>query len=45
MLYSVVTAPEVKKLIPAIRKIDSEAFINVVKTEQLNGRFFQQAKD
>jgi len=45
MLYSVVTAPEVKKLIPAIRKVDGEAFINVVKTEQLNGRFYQQPKD
>jgi len=45
MLYSVVTAPEVKKLIPAIRKVDSDAFINVMKTEQLNGRFYQQAKD
>jgi len=45
MLYSIVTAPEVKKLIPAIRKVDGEAFINVLKTEQLNGRFFQQPKD
>jgi len=45
MLYSIVTATEVKKLIPAIRKVDGEAFINVIKTEQLNGRFYQQAKD
>jgi uncharacterized membrane-anchored protein YitT (DUF2179 family) len=45
MLYSIVTAPEVKKLIPAIRKVDGEAFINVMKTEQLNGRFYQQPKD
>ncbi|MDR1802226.1 MAG: YitT family protein [Treponema sp.] len=45
MLYSVVTATEVKKLIPAIKKVDDEAFINVMKTEQLNGRFFQQPKD
>jgi len=45
MLYSIVTAPEVKKLIPAIRKVDGEAFINVLKTEQLNGKFFQQPKD
>lgn len=45
VLYSVVTASMVKELIPAIRKIDSEAFINVLKTEQLNGRFFQQPKD
>jgi uncharacterized membrane-anchored protein YitT (DUF2179 family) len=45
MLYSVVTASEVKKLIPAITKIDPAAFINVIKTEQLNGKFFQKPKD
>jgi len=45
LLYSVVTASQVKKLIPAIRKIDSEAFINVLETEQLNGRFRLQPRD
>jgi len=45
MLYSVVTATQVKKLIPAIRKIDTEAFINVLNTEHLNGRFHQRPKD
>ena len=45
LLYSVVTASEVKELIPAIKKVDSGAFINVLKTEQLNGRFFQRPKD
>jgi len=45
MLYSVVTASEVKKLIPAIRKIDPMAFINVLKTELLNGKFYMKPKD
>jgi uncharacterized membrane-anchored protein YitT (DUF2179 family) len=45
VLYSVVTASMVRKLIPAIHKIDSDAFINVLKTEQLNGRFYQRPKD
>jgi len=45
MLYSVVTATEVKKLIPVIRKIDPSAFINVLKTEMLNGKFYMQPKD
>ena len=45
LLYSVVTATEVKMLIPEIRKIDDDAFINVIKTEQLNGRFYQKPKD
>ena len=45
MIYSVVTASEVKELIPAIAKIDPSAFINVIKTNQLNGKFFQKPKD
>ena len=45
MLYSVVTATQVKKLILAIKKIDAASFINVLKTEQLNGRFHQRPKD
>jgi len=45
LLYSVVTATQIKKLIPAIRKIDPAAFTNVIKTEQLNGRFTLSPKD
>jgi len=45
LLYSVVTASQIKTLIPAIRKIDEEAFINVLKTDQLNGRFYQRPFD
>jgi len=45
LLYSVITASQVKTLIPIIRKIDDEAFINVLKTSQLNGRFYQKPFD
>ncbi|MCL2210448.1 MAG: YitT family protein [Treponema sp.] len=45
LLYSVVTATQIKKLIPEIMKIDPAAFINVIKTEQVNGRFSQRPKD
>ncbi|GBU28340.1 membrane protein [Treponema sp. R8-4-B8] len=45
LLYSVVTASQVKSLIPAIRQIDEKAFINVLKTDQLNGRFYQKPFD
>ncbi|WP_461255718.1 YitT family protein [Treponema sp. R80B11-R83G3] len=45
LLYSVVTASQVKTLIPAIRQIDEKAFINVLKTDQLNGRFYQKPFD
>ena len=40
LLYSVVPATEVSSLINAIIKIDSKAFINVIKTEHLNGGYF-----
>jgi len=45
LLYSVVTASQVKTLIHAIRQVDEEAFINVLKTDQLTGRFYQKPFD
>ena len=45
LLYSVVYANEVTALVNAIRKVDADAFINVIKTEQINGRFFRRPKD
>ena len=45
MLYSVISANQEKILIPAIRKLDNESFINVMKTDQLNGKFYIPPKD
>jgi uncharacterized membrane-anchored protein YitT (DUF2179 family) len=45
LLYSVVTASQVKILIPAIRQVDDKAFINVLKTDQLKGQFYQRPFD
>jgi uncharacterized membrane-anchored protein YitT (DUF2179 family) len=45
ILYSVVYANEVTPLINAIRAVDPDAFINVIKTEQINGKFFKKPKD
>jgi uncharacterized membrane-anchored protein YitT (DUF2179 family) len=45
MLYSVVSAGEVNVLVAAIKKLDPNAFINVIKTEHLDGRFYQPPKD
>ena len=45
LLYSVVYSNEVAPVINAIRAIDPDAFINVIKTEQINGRFFKKPKD
>ncbi|MDR0289352.1 MAG: YitT family protein [Treponema sp.] len=45
LLYSVVYSNEVTPLINAIRVVDPDAFINVLKTEQINGKFFKKPKD
>jgi uncharacterized membrane-anchored protein YitT (DUF2179 family) len=45
LLYSVVYSTEVKALTNAIRAIDPAAFINVIKTDQVNGYFFKPPKD
>jgi uncharacterized membrane-anchored protein YitT (DUF2179 family) len=45
LLYSVVYSDEVPKLIKAIHEIDGDAFINVIKTEHVNGKFFKKPKD
>ena len=44
LIYVVVHANEVAMLISAIREIDHGAFINVMKTEQINGRFFRKPR-
>lgn len=41
ILYSVIGREQVDKVISAIKAIDEHAFINVIKTEQINGRFYR----
>lgn len=41
ILYSVIGREQVDKVISAIKEIDEHAFINVIKTEQVNGRFYR----
>lgn len=45
MLYSVVSSDEVDKVIKEIKDVDPHAFINVMKTEQINGRFYKRPRD
>ncbi len=45
MVYSVVSREEARKVITKIREADPKAFINVVNTEQVTGRFYQAPKD
>lgn len=40
VVYSVVSSAESKKAIRMIKRVDPDAFINVVKTEQISGKFY-----
>ena len=42
MLYSVVSSAEAKVLVTRVRKVDPKAFINVIKTDFLEGHFYQK---
>lgn len=42
LVYSVVSHMEVRKLVNRIHEVDQKAFINVVKTEYIMGRFHQE---
>lgn len=45
MIYSVVTVDQVKEISKTARSVDPGAFINVVKTETLIGRFYARPND
>lgn len=45
MIYSVVSSAESKKVVTGVKNIDPTAFVNVMKTEQLYGRFYQAPND
>jgi uncharacterized membrane-anchored protein YitT (DUF2179 family) len=45
LLYSVVSAIEAAPLIHAIKAADGGAFVNVLRTEQINGRFYRRPKN
>ena len=42
VVYSVVSSAESKRVIRAVKQADPEAFVNVIRTEQLSGRFYQK---
>ena len=45
MLYSVVSSEEVNKVLSAIKEADSCAFVNVIKTDQIGGWFYNRPND
>jgi uncharacterized membrane-anchored protein YitT (DUF2179 family) len=42
IVYSVVSGEESKKVLAAVKEADPTAFVNVIKTQELSGRFYQR---
>jgi uncharacterized membrane-anchored protein YitT (DUF2179 family) len=42
IVYSVVSGEESKKVLTAVKETDPKAFVNIIKTEELSGRFYQR---
>lgn len=45
IVYSVVSRAECKDIIKDIKQVDSDAFVNVINTQQVSGRFYQRPYD
>lgn len=45
VVYSVVSSYECQQVIAAIKAVDEKAFINAIKTEKIQGRFYHKPKD
>ena len=45
ILYSVVGRDEVRKVLRYVKETDPEAFVNMIRTESLSGRFYQRPND
>lgn len=45
VVYSVVSSAESKKVVRAVKQADPHAFINLMKTEQVLGKFYQEPNE
>lgn len=45
IVYSVVSSAQSKSIIREVKKADSHAFVNAIKTEQIAGRFYQKPNE
>ncbi len=45
MLYSVVSSDQEKFIVKEIKEIDPEAFINILQSKDINGKFFMRKND
>lgn len=42
LLYSVVSEEEAKHVVKSVHEVDPHAFVNIIKTDFINGRFYQK---
>lgn len=45
ILYSVVGRDEVRKVLNSVKSTDPEAFVNVIRTDSVTGKFYQRPND
>ncbi len=45
IVYSIVSASDTRKLIPKIKEMDPNAFINSIRTEEIMGNFYMRPRD
>ncbi len=45
IVYSIVSASDTRKLIPKIKEVDPNAFINSIRTEEIMGNFYMRPRD
>ena len=45
VVYSVLSREEYKKVVRAIKKVDPEAFVNTLRTEEISGQFYKRPEE
>ncbi len=45
MIYSVISSPELKRVLRVLKETDPTAFVNVIRTERVTGRFYIKPND
>lgn len=45
LVYSVIASDQVKKVVSKLKEVDESIFVNVVKTEHLDGNFYKKPND
>ena len=43
MVYSVVSSEELSRVVSEIKEVDKDAFINIMKSQDVSGKFYQRS--